>query len=127
MYFRSRLDGRAALRNQHQFFRRLDGSAADHGHFVESDAGVLPDHAVDLQMLLAAVLLEGRQDAADGLPLALHFEHVADVHAQPLHVGRIDPCDPAADVLAGRFADAQGDFLGERRRFHHDDCLSLQE
>ena len=111
MYFRSRFDGRAALRSQHQLFRRLDRSAADHRHFVESGAGVFADHAVDLQVPLAAVLLEGRQHAADGLPLALDFQHVAHVHAQSLHVGRIDAGNPAADVLAGRFADAEGDFL----------------
>ena len=86
---------------------------ADHGELVESDAGVLADHAVDLQVLFAAVLLEGRQHAADRPPLALDLDRVAHVHAQPLHVGRIDPGDAAADVLAGRFADPQGDFRGQ--------------
>ena len=111
MYFRSRLEGAPPCGDQQQLFRRLDGDARrTTAELVEPDAGVLADHAVDLQMLLAAVLLEGRQHAADGPPLALDFDHVADVHAQPLHVGRIDPGDAAADVLAGRFADPQGDF-----------------
>ena len=78
-------------------------------------AGVFPDHAVDLEMPLAAVLLEGREDAADGLALALHFEHVADVNAQLLHVGRIDPRNPPAHVLADRFADAERELLDDGR------------
>ena len=104
---------RAALGNQQQLLRGPDGSAADRGEFVQSDAGVLADHAVDLQVLLAAVLLEGRQRAADGLPLALHLDHLADVHAEALHVGGVDPRDSAADVAAGRFADAEGDVGGQ--------------
>ena len=67
--------GGAALGDQHQLFAPAGPTiAADHGRFVESDAGVLADDAVDLQMLLAAVLLEGRQHAADGPPLALDFD-----------------------------------------------------
>ena len=104
---------RAALGNQQQLLRGANGSAANRGEFVQPDAGVLADHAVDLQVLLAAVLLEGRQRTANGLPLALHLDHLADVHAEPLHVGGVDPRDAAADVAAGRFADAQGDVGGQ--------------
>ena len=109
-YFRSRVEGRRPGRPAAALPPADRGDGADHGEFVEPDAGVLAHHAVDLQMLFAAVLLEGRQHAADGPPLALDLDHVAHVHAQPLHVGRIDPGDAAADVLAGRFADPQGDF-----------------
>jgi hypothetical protein len=114
----------AALRNQQEFLGRLDGSPANDRRFIEPDAGVFADNAVDLEMLLAAVLLERGQDPADGPPLALHFEHVAYIHAKALHVRGVDACNPPADVLAGRLADPERDFLVEYGRFHHL-CLSL--
>ena len=107
MYFRSRFEGVPPCGTSTSSSAGLTEARRTDRHFVEPGAGVFADDAVDLEMLLAAVLLEGRQDAADGLPLALHFQHIAHVDAQPLHVGRIDPCNPPADVLAGRLADPE--------------------
>ena len=116
MYSRSRLEGVRPCGSEHQLLGRLDGDAADHHRFAEAHAGVLADDPVDLQVLLAAMLLEGRQELADGPPLARDLHHVADVHAQPLHVGGIDAGNPAAHVLAGRLADLQRDLLDRRMR-----------
>ena len=104
--------GHVAQGIEDHFGGRRGDDAADDRRFADGGAGVLADDAVDLDASLAAMLLEGGQQFADGRLMAHHFHDVADVGAELAHVGRVDACQPSADVFAGRFADFQGEFLG---------------
>ncbi len=99
MYCKSRFEGMRPCGARTNFLGRRDGDRTDHGRLVQTRPGVLAGDAVDLQVLLAAMLLEAGEDFAHGLPLPLDFEHVAHVDAEPLHVGGIDPGDPASHVF----------------------------